>query len=47
MTDDLWQDVVEQKLAWAEAGQAGLWAVTPDMSVLYRHDISFGRLIIC
>ena len=30
---DIWWSNGDQKLSWVDAGVAGVWAITPDMSV--------------
>jgi len=39
---DIWWSNGDQKLSWVDAGVAGVWAITPDMSVMYREGTGHG-----
>ena len=38
----LWWSNGDQSLSWVDAGKAGVWAITPDMSVCFVISHSFG-----
>jgi len=40
---DVWWSNGDQKLSWIDAGVAGVWAITPDMSVMYREGTGHGQ----
>jgi len=39
---DIWWSNGDQKLSWVDAGVGGVWAITPDMSVMFREGTGHG-----